>query len=238
MAKADVVYRFPREIAEEAGAWLLRELGQVCEEVVIAGSTRRGRERVKDLEIVLLPNASETWRVACSRVDGALLRLISEGVLSWDTHTKRRGERYKRLLIELAVLGIKSAERYLPVDLFLGDRENFGNQVVIRTGPWDWNRAIFGLMYRRNRMHDAGYMYEAKPSDQEDCFVRGDMISCRTEAAFFKEIGLVFVPPPLRSEENAGRAWYGQPLRDPQTGEIVIVGVSSAADQAQPMLAR
>ena len=124
-------------------AEILAALRSSCERLEIAGSVRRGKAVVHDVELVYVSRVTEeaeagalfgTTRVLQAEV--AIQRLLAEGVLAqrlsvagvatWGAQNK---------------LGVHVASG-LPVDLFATTAECWWNYLVCRTGPAEWNQQI------------------------------------------------------------------------------------------------
>src|SRR6185437_7509005 len=106
-----------------------------CERLVIAGSLRREKPEVKDIEIVaelkavgLFGDVPDT-----GALEGAIAQAIRCGVIEWDTELRRNGEKYKRF---------RAHGSGICVDFFIADHENFGNILAIRTGNSDFSRLL------------------------------------------------------------------------------------------------
>jgi hypothetical protein len=174
-------------------------LRPACEQIVIAGSIRREKAAVKDIEIVCLPIArmnlfgEPAGNVLAAEIEAAMAREVH---LSWDRRTPRNGERYKRLW-----WAGWNPSAGIAVDLFIADRENFGNTLAIRTGDADFSRLLVtrrihgGLMPGGMQQLD-GHLWRIveyadpanRPSDER--------LSCPDEAAFFAALGIDAVPEP------------------------------------------
>lgn len=171
-------------LAGEVRAWL----APACERIEVAGGVRRGKADVGDVEIVAIPRPSGRpvfGELARTPLDATLARLVREGALRWDTAVRRDGPRYKRLI---------HVRGRLPVDLFLAGDDNWGNILAIRTGDADFARLL--VTQRRHGglmppgMAQAGGRlwapFEGEPAP----------VSCPTEEAFFRALGIDFVPAP------------------------------------------
>lgn len=186
---------------------LQRRLAPACEKVVIAGSLRRQKPTVGDIEIVLLPRFDDTLdtrlfgdgqtgeRWEYTALTDLLERYVQDGMLAWDTEVKRNGPRYKRLRA-VALDG-------LPVDIFIADRHNFGNTLAIRTGCAAFSKSLvtsrqYGGLMPRGKRHENGYLVQ-EIGGQSGC------VSCATEAKFFGELRLPVVSPVERDADAAGR---------------------------------
>lgn len=109
-----------------------------CTRIEIAGSIRRSKPEVKDIEIVCIPDLSPVKRPMLefgkpipqlhkTKLD----QLAHELVLVDDVRMEMNGERYKKMYLKYA--GIKC-------DLFINiPPSHWGVQAVIRTGPSDFS---------------------------------------------------------------------------------------------------
>lgn len=121
-------------IAEE----LVGYLRLACTRIEIAGSVRRGKSEVKDIEIMVVPDETPLPRLRAEfgkpmpptykmRLDELVGRMYQAG----DIRIEANGERYKKLFLKYA--GIK-------FDLFvIIPPSEWGVLMVIRTGPSDFS---------------------------------------------------------------------------------------------------
>jgi DNA polymerase/3'-5' exonuclease PolX len=184
-------------------------LRPACEQVVIAGSIRREKAAVKDVEIVCLPTSranlfgEPAGNVLAAQIEAAMAREVH---LSWDRQTLRNGERYKRFW-----WAGWNPSAGIAVDLFIADRENFGNILAIRTGNAEFSRLLVtlrtlgGLMPSGIHQRD-GYLWR---QDGSGGFNR--RVPCPDEAAFFAALGIDTVPEP-RERDVACIARLRRPL--------------------------
>jgi len=175
---------------------LVEELIPVCERIQIAGSLRREKSEVKDIEIVAIPARGETHVIdmfgnvieskKCSTLDTLLDFNLGQEAFAWekDEEIKRWGPRYKRL---------RHRETGIRCDMFLTDKERWAYQLTIRTGPAGFSKAIVTLALRRGWHFTDSLLHlhtkdEGKPCPVgEKCsFVR----QINTEAELFKVLGL------------------------------------------------
>jgi DNA polymerase/3'-5' exonuclease PolX len=136
--------------ASDAANKICLLLRSACEEIVIAGSVRRGKADVKDVELVAVPLAAaeskdlfsasmddlaapppDPFKQKANCLDQRIDRLIAERTLELATDLKRNGKRYKRLRF----CGV-------PIDLFIVERDSFGYQLAIRTGPMAFSKQL------------------------------------------------------------------------------------------------
>lgn len=191
------------EEAEWIAGILVAALTPACERVTVAGSVRRKKPEVKDLEIVVVPILEAEPELG---MFGALFpresreamhpiqftdtisRLIKDGLISYDPKLPRNGDRYKRFIVS-------DPERPngVALDLFVCDRENYGNTLCLRTGDADWSKLIVtqrragGLMPGYMTHHD-GYLWHGQTR-----------VECPTEERFFEALQLQRVEPEFRN---------------------------------------
>lgn len=176
------------EMAAIAGQ-LVRELSPACQRILVAGSLRRGRPQVGDIEIVAISDgdtlldATDAWLAS---------REVSKRLKSNNTPIAW-GARFRAMVW-----------RGVSVDLFITTPEQWGLISVIRTGPGtpdvgfeQWRgganqmlvtpRAKGGLLPDEMRVAD-GWLWrgERRLRTPEDSDV-------------FRLIGLPLIAPPLRS---------------------------------------
>jgi len=180
----------------EAEAWavarpLALALEQVCERVEIAGSLRRRRPNVGDIELLFIPRCVE---VKSGLFDTALEsqadRLI-EGWLKEGLLAKRPskvgvftwGEKNK-----LAV----HVPSGIPVDLFSTTQLNWWNSLVCRTGGKTSNLQITNGALRR------GWSFEAYGSGFHRVNDETERYDTTSEEDVFRFVGLPYVPPERR----------------------------------------
>ena len=160
-----------RPLAEALGiaASIVSELGPHCERIEIAGSIRRQRPTIGDIEIVCVPapyDASPLFRSG--------LALVVE---QWP---KVRGE-----------LPCRYTQRRHPsgmtLDLFMPDPAGFGLQLAIRTGSAEWSRRVLAAAWVRAGYKSVeGILHDVRT---------GRPVATPSERELFKLIGLPWVEP-------------------------------------------
>jgi DNA polymerase/3'-5' exonuclease PolX len=175
---------------------LRQYLASASEEIQIAGSVRRGKQIVHDLEFVLLPTRGlDLWGEESESspvLDCTIGAAVKDGILEWDRDVKRNGPKLKRLI---------HSPSGLIVELYIADERNFGNIFAIRTGCHEFSR---GMM--TSKAHGGGMPVGLR---QIDGYLRQgeEIIPCRTEEEFFLAIGLRYFEPEERTPEMAARLW-------------------------------
>lgn len=167
-------------------------LADACERIEIAGSIRRRKGEVHDIELVAIPatgvavleglftDETRDFDRLAARVD----HLVTEGRLApraVEIHRRdgsietgqRMGDAYKALVY-----------RGVPVDLFTTDAERWGVIFALRTGPGDWNTRLVTECQRYFRRVAGGQVLHL-----------GRPVPCPEEADFFRALGQPWVDP-------------------------------------------
>jgi len=153
-----------RQIAEK----YLNLLKPFCSRIEIAGSIRREKPEVKDIEIVCIPFDVEGF-----------VALVKQ----WP---KVKGEPTG-----------KYTQRRLPegiiLDLFMAEERNWGLQMVIRTGPAEFNRSWLYHAKEKGLRCEGGFLRDYRESGRN-----GQMVECREEKDLFRLIGMNYIAPKYR----------------------------------------
>lgn len=189
---------------------LISLLADSCERIQVAGSVRREKAEVHDLEIVAIPKPTRHLDLLGDPIPGkptpldeTLATMMQTDSYWWDEDVKRNGPRYKRFVTSFG--GTLGA-----VDLFLADSENWGNQLAIRTGSasfsrWFMTARSMGGGMPWGKRQAGGYLW-SKDSDREEHFPNGYVkILCPEEADFFRAIGLPVLDPKERNEDGINK---------------------------------
>jgi DNA polymerase/3'-5' exonuclease PolX len=145
-------------------------LSPYCERIEIAGSIRRKKSEVKDIEIVAIPKPYDT---------GLFESGIATIVNQWE---KVKGE-----------LPCKYTQRILPegikLDLFFAKRDNWGLIFAIRTGSADFSHKVLATEWvKRGYKSEGGYLT-----------ADGKQVRVLEEKDLFTRIGVSYLEPELRS---------------------------------------
>ncbi len=180
--------------AERLAGEVVEWLTPGCERIAIAGSVRRQRPEVRDLEIVAIPKPGPRpvfgEPAYATALDAVLARLVQQWQLRWDRETPRNGPKYKRLV---------HAGTRQKIDLFLATPDNYGYILAIRTGDADFSRALVLKASAGGLMPRGYFHHEGRLKHLE----RG-IIETPTEESYFRE--LVISPAPEPQERNAETA--------------------------------
>jgi DNA polymerase/3'-5' exonuclease PolX len=168
--------RVPYRDAYVAAYGLAAGLSPGCERIEIAGSIRRGRPDVGDIELVAVPRVSPVYGLLGDEPIGefnGLLEvrdgLIADGTLAPHPTDPKMGPRYSKLMHPASGL---------QVDLFSARPETFGLILLIRTGPADYSRRFvtdirrIGWHVANGELHRGGlgcgtYVCEVVPTPEE-----------------------------------------------------------------------
>lgn len=175
---------------------LIAQMAPYCERIEIAGSIRRGRQEVKDIELVAVPNWEDAqtglfadthsavnklhhWATAAAA--GGIVRWLKPGtheIIDWPL---KPGGRYWRGLIH---------ER-IKLDLFLTTGQNFGLIYLIRTGCAEFSQGVMTHALRATNFRvQAGALLEK---------ASGRVQQTPDERAVFGLLGLAYVEPAART---------------------------------------
>lgn len=162
--------KYPLAAALNIALATVEQLRPHCDRIEIAGSIRRRKEMVKDIEIVAIPKPYST---------GLFESGIATVVNQW---AKVKGD-----------LPCKYTQRILPegikLDLFLAEPGNWGNIFAIRTGPADYSHKILATRWvQRGFKSVEGFLSRA-----------GKKYEMREEIDLFNLVGLPYVEPENRN---------------------------------------
>ncbi|MBE3063729.1 MAG: hypothetical protein IMZ69_01765, partial [Spirochaetes bacterium] len=132
--------RYPRLLALDVASELVERLRPACERIKIAGSLRREKPDVGDIEILYvsksgwIPDPDDFFKqIDLVLADDRIRYLESAGILS-----RRYNALGRETFGPLNKLMVHCASG-IPVDLFCASDENWINYLVCRTGPADLN---------------------------------------------------------------------------------------------------
>ena len=155
---------------------IVQEIEPYCIKACVAGSLRRGRALVNDVDIVVLPNVPLYW-----------LELIKTLRREFDGITVKQGD---KLAVFNVPFASKQALGYLQVDLYRAEPDTWGILLLVRTGSKEHNVKLCNLAISKGLR----LKYSVGLTDQ-----RGLVVAGRTgEEDVFAALGLPFVPPAER----------------------------------------
>ena len=170
-------------IAKQMADSIVEAIGPACHRAHVAGSIRRQKPEVKDIEIVAIVNDYEDLY----RRLAPFGRFIKPGVpdiIDWPPKPKAR---YVRMLIGESI----------KLDLFVANPNNFGALYAMRTGsgiaPDGKMGFIPGLFAAWKRKSGGGKMTNCMPTTPDKV-----QIPVPEEKDFFDLCGVEWVPPEMR----------------------------------------
>lgn len=180
--------RYPLAEAEQAAAWLVEQIEHYAERVLIAGSIRRRKPTVKDIEILVEPTVDQIPADLFGEATAEFVPLYGwlDGVLTprLDVHGRRAwGPRYRRALF----LGY-------PLDLFIvRDPDEWGLLAAIRTGPAAFSRKLVTSRSRGGFLPPGWRVQERKLRRPG-----GAVVPTPEEADVFAALGIPWQEPEAR----------------------------------------
>ena len=183
-------------------------LAPLCERIELAGSVRREKPRVKDIEVLVIPKVSEQFNMfgEPAKADDLLYSVLQNECAGGDVWEKRPSitgrysfGRQNKLLIH--------KPSGIPVDIFSADAENWGMAMVVRTGPKEFNTAIMSRFRElRMRGHAYGGVTKIGPHGREGS--EREEIACPDEETVFQLLGWKWIHPTQRA--MVGRREYAR----------------------------
>lgn len=181
--------KYRRAIALQVAGDLCRLLKALCERLIVAGSLRRGKQEVGDIEILYIPRCVEEpdglfEKRTVSQVDALLTQLIAREQLT-----------QRRTATDTITWGPKNklAQHWptgMPVDFFAADAGNWFNYLVCRTGSAENNIRIASTARARGwKWHP----YGAGFTDE-----RGRPVPVTSEQDVFTLLDLPYLEPHQR----------------------------------------
>lgn len=176
--------RWPLAEAEGVAQALVELLAPACERIQIAGSTRRRKATVGDIELLCIPLPLEGALFYHDSLDQLLRdRLMPEGVLV-PSINKKGSQTYGRL----NKLLLHTASQ-IGVDIFSATPENWGMALLVRTGPAEFN---IRAMSRFRELGMRGHAYGGVDTPTGH-------VSCPDEETVFRLLGWPPIPPEERT---------------------------------------
>lgn len=174
--------------AEQIGKALVATAAPFCHQVEVAGSVRRGKADVKDIELVAHP-ADIQGLISALRNRGAFIKPGTQEIIPWEP---KADARYLRMMLNE---GVK-------LDLFLSVGTNWGPLFAMRTGSGTgprgpWEGFVPALFLRWREVSGGGRMVDCHPTLPD-----GRKVSVLSEEAFFRLCGVEWVEPEGRKTKK------------------------------------
>ena len=178
--------RYARVVAED----LVRLLEPYCERIEIAGSIRRERPMVGDIELLCISKVTSSadsfpgMGTNYFALDETFDTMVKNGTVLEKRLNKLGQPTYgwqNKLMVHVP--------SGIPVDAFSASEENWGMSQLVRTGPREFNVRV---MARFRELGMKGHAYGGV-TDQE-----GNEIACPDEETVFRLLGWDWISPEER----------------------------------------
>jgi DNA polymerase (family 10) len=169
--KLNILRGLDRDEVEPFASEIVSKIEPHCVRVEMAGSIRRRRAMVNDIDFVAQPKPN-SW-----------LKIIKTLRREFDAVTEKQGEKLATLYLPFAS---KQNQGYLQVDLYRASKRTWGILLLIRTGSKEYNIYLAKLA-----IHEGYRLAYSKGLLNE----KGDVIASETEEDVFQALDLDYIPP-------------------------------------------
>ena len=168
--------------SKKRAATLIELLAPTCERIQVAGSIRRAKTKVKDIELVAIPVAEREENLFGEPVGN---RYPIDDLLSGlNVKLSKNGDRYKQFEFEGQ-----------QVDLFLASQNRWGVIFTIRTGDWKFSKKLM------TPQSFGGYLPFGMKVKDGRLWKEGIALQTPEEQDYFEVIGLDWIDPRDRGVE-------------------------------------
>jgi len=185
--------------AQTIAAKVLHHIFPALDRGEIAGSIRRGKPVVGDIEIVAISSSRDSLVKLLSDV-GQHIKPGVPGVVPWDPKSDAK---YFRVRLTEG----------MNLDLFMASPENWGGLFLMRTGSGagpdgnSFNGFTPGIFSRWKKMSGGGRMSGCMPT-----MPTGEQLEVPEEQDFFDLLEMDFVPPTERTSKNVIKKYIKAPV--------------------------
>ncbi|MBE2229983.1 MAG: hypothetical protein IAE96_04995 [Chitinophagaceae bacterium] len=200
---------YPFSKAAQVANFIYSRLSFHCQRIDIAGSIRRLRPDVKDIEIVCIPNKEEKQSDLFGNKEMITDRAFVEA-LAEITDIVILGN------VEGRYMKIRTSSKVCPgihLDLFMPDPVDYYRQLAIRTGSADYAHQVLANAWRRKGWVGVQHLGLRR---EEECFNTG---KDKNIWKLYHSIEKPTLPPVWASEQEFFK-WIGVELVDPQLREV------------------
>ena len=172
-------------------------LAPACERIELAGSLRRKREWVGDIEIVaipkMLPNLFSLMDDDTAVFTTEMATEVDLLLADYKVTLKKNGPKYKQF-----TLSPEPAVFEPMVDLFLQpDPRTWGVNFLLRTGSREFSASMVRSIHKWGYLPDGWKVKNGLLHNR-----KGDVIETLEEGQFFEALGLPFVPVDYRDDKK------------------------------------
>ena len=174
--------RIPLGVARPIALELLAELRALpgVQQADHAGSLRRGRETIGDLDFL----------VACEDPSAVREHFVTRPAV---TQVLAKGDTKSSVRLEVA--GV-----VLQADLRIVDRSAYGAALMYFTGSKEHNVRLREVAIKKNRRLNEYGLFEGKEERPQDSGTQP--LAAATEEGIYRDLGLPFIPPELREDRG------------------------------------
>jgi len=174
----NVLQGLDRGEVEPLAAKILETISTFCVRVEVAGSFRRGKQTINDLDIVVQPTAAfgfSSW-----------LKIIKAMRDTFNAITEKQGDKLATLYLPFTSQKIGLGPGHIQVDFYNAEAATWGVLLLVRTGSKEHNVKLCNLAISKGLRlkYSVGLLNEA-----------GHVVAGRTEEEVFAALGLPFVEP-------------------------------------------
>lgn len=155
---------------------IVEMIAPYCLRVEVAGSFRRQKQNINDVDIVVLPKSVPLY----------WLQIIKVVRSEFDALTVKQGDKLATLNVLFAS---KQGQGYVQVDLYRADPTTWGILLLVRTGSKEHNVKLCNLAISKGLR----LQYSAGLTDKY-----GNVVAGRTEEEVFNALGVPYVEPRAR----------------------------------------
>jgi len=184
--------QFPLDEAGVIADRIVDRLLPACHRIVVAGSIRRRKPMVSDIEILYVdqtemrPSPYDMFKTAVfNHADQAIREMERDGTLK-----RRLNKMGNETYGELNKLMVHVASG-IPVDLFASTERNFPNALVMRTGPKELNERIAVAARKK------GFTWKVYGSGFES-LTTGEIVTVASEREVFEFVDMAYLLPESR----------------------------------------
>lgn len=185
---ASTKIKFPRAAALAVAGELCWALKPWTERLIVAGSLRRMKSEVGDVEIIYIPKFRTVPDGLFDERQANMADFVLTGLLTSVVITKRRNARGSEVWGPKNKLA-RHAASSIPVDLFQATAGNWFNYLVCRTGSKESNCRIARAAQARGWQWNPYGPGFSRP---------GEIFAVKSEADVFSFVGLPYLEPKLR----------------------------------------
>lgn len=158
----------PLGLAQTLSSQLMKMLEPHCEKIMVAGSVRRARPMVGDIEIVALAQETslsdlfgQQVKLERTTLDDALDQLSDQDYQGWRVDPRLNGHKHKRL---------RHLHTEMQADMYVTlDRRAWGALVAVRTGPVRFSKHIVNTALGKGWHFADGFLLHAHLRGRHPC---------------------------------------------------------------------